>query len=61
MSRPLPLHRDHAFLTDRAGELIAVEGDHRRHAVVEQTIAALKDGGLAHLQITSGRFGANSA
>ena len=49
MSRPLPLHRDHAFLTDRAGELIAVEADHRRHAVVEQTIAALKDGGLAHL------------
>ena len=49
----------HAFLTDRAGELIAVEADHRRHAVVEQTIAALKDGGLAHLP--SGRFGANSA
>lgn len=50
----------HAFITDRAGELLAVEAEHRDHAVVEQVIADLKGaGGLAHLP--SGRFGANAA
>ena len=49
----------HAFVTDRPGELVDVEADHRRHAVVEQTIAELKSAGLAHLP--SGRFPANAA
>ncbi len=50
----------HAFITDRAGEMLTLERDHRRHAEVENTIRDLKDGvGLAHLP--SGRFGANAA
>lgn len=49
----------HAFVTDRSGELVEVEADHRRHAVVEQAIADLKSAGLAHLP--SGRFTANAA
>ena len=49
----------HAFVTDRPGELAELEADHRRHAVVECTIADLKSAGLAHLP--SGRFFANAA
>jgi hypothetical protein len=50
----------HAFVTNRAGELLELEADHRRHAVVEATIRDLKYGmGLNHLP--SGRFGANGA
>jgi hypothetical protein len=49
----------HAFVTDRPGELVQVEADHRRHAIVEQTIAELKSAGLAHLP--SGKFPANAA
>jgi hypothetical protein len=49
----------HAMVTDRAGDLLQVEADHRRHAVVEQSIAELKAAGLAHLP--SGRFMANAA
>jgi hypothetical protein len=49
----------HAFVTDRPGELVEIEADHRRHAIVEQTIAELKSAGLAHLP--SGRFMANAA
>ena len=49
----------HAFVTDRDLPLAEVEADHRRHAVVEQTIAELKSAGLAHLP--SGRFMANAA
>jgi hypothetical protein len=44
----------HAFVTDRDLPLPEVEADHRRHAVVEQTIAELKSAGLAHLP--SGKF-----
>jgi hypothetical protein len=39
----------HAFITDRDLPLAEVEADHRRHAVVEQTIAELRRAGLAHL------------
>jgi hypothetical protein len=39
----------HAFVTDRDLPLAELEVDHRRHAVVEQTIAELKSAGLAHL------------
>ena len=50
----------HAFITDREGEMLALEADHRRHAEVENTIRDLKYGvGLDHLP--SGRFGANAA
>jgi hypothetical protein len=50
----------HAVLTDRGGPLLAVEADHRRHAIVEPTICDLKHhAGLAHLP--SGRFAANAA
>jgi hypothetical protein len=49
----------HAFVTDRDLPLAEVEADHRRHAVVEQTIAELKSAGLAHLP--SGNFMANAA
>jgi hypothetical protein len=49
----------HAFVTDRDLPLPEVEADHRRHAIVEQSIAELKSAGLKHLP--SGRFMANAA
>jgi hypothetical protein len=49
----------HAMVTDRPDDLVEVEADHRRHAVVEQSIAELKSAGLAHLP--SGKFFANAA
>jgi hypothetical protein len=50
----------HGFVTDRDGDTIELEADHRRHAVVEDAIRDLKYGvGLNHLP--SGRFGANAA
>jgi hypothetical protein len=52
--------RYHAFVTDRIGTMLALDADHRRHAVCELAIRDLKAGaGLAHLP--SGRFAANSA
>ena len=50
----------HGFITDRDGELLELEADHRRHAEVENAIRDLKYGvGLNHLP--SGRFAANGA
>jgi len=50
----------HALITNRPGEMIELEADHRRHAIVEDVIRDLKYGvGLNHLP--SGRFGANAA
>ena len=50
----------HAFITNRTGDMIELEADHRRHAVVEDVIRDLKYGvGLNHLP--SGRFSANAA
>ena len=49
----------HAFVTDRDLPLAELEADHRRHAIVEQTIAELKSAGLKHLP--SGHFMANAA
>ncbi len=50
----------HAIITDRDGDTVGLEADHRRHAVVEDTIRDLKYGvGLNHLP--SGVFGANAA
>jgi hypothetical protein len=48
----------HAFVTNRDGEFLEIEADHRRHAIVEQRIAELKSAGLAHLP--SGKFMANA-
>ena len=45
----------HAFITDRAGQTLELEADHRRHAEIENAIRDLKYGvGLNHLP--SGRF-----
>ena len=50
----------HAFITDRQGDTVALEADHRRHAEIENAIRDLKYGvGLNHLP--SGRFPANGA
>ena len=50
----------HAFITDRDGETLVLEADHRRHAEIENVIRDLKYGvGLNHLP--SGKFGANAA
>jgi len=49
----------HAFVTNRPGDVLEIEADHRRHAVIEQRIAELKSAGLAHLP--SGKFMANAA
>ena len=50
----------HASITDREGDTLELEADHRRHAEIENTIRDLKYGvGLNHLP--SGRFAANGA
>ena len=50
----------HAFITDRDGDTLELEADHRRHAEIESAIRDLKYGvGLNHLP--SGRFAANGA
>ena len=48
------------FITDRDGNVLELEADHRRHAEIENAIRDLKHGvGLNHLP--SGRFAANAA
>jgi Transposase DDE domain group 1 len=54
-----PVWRHHAVFTDSPQPMLTAEADHRRHAIIEQVIADLKNGPLAHLP--SGRFMANSA
>ena len=50
----------HGFITDRDGEMLELEADHRRHAEIENAIRDLKHGvGLNHPP--SGRFAANGA
>ena len=53
----------HGFITDRDGETLELEADHRRHAEVENAIRDLRYGrygvGLNHMP--SGRFAANGA
>ena len=62
---PIPYWMDGAAdvaetITDRDGELLELEADHRRHAEIENAIRDLKYGvGLNHLP--SGRFAANGA
>jgi len=52
-------YRYHAVFTDSPQPMLAAEAAHRDHAIIEQTIADLKDSALAHLP--SGRFAANAA
>ncbi|MGA7834341.1 MAG: IS1380 family transposase [Acidimicrobiales bacterium] len=53
-------YRYHAFITDRDGDAVTLDADHRRHAVVELAIRDLKEGsGLEHCP--SGEFNANAA
>jgi DDE family transposase len=54
-----PVYRHHAVFTDSPFELVQSEGQHRDHAIVEQVIADLNAGPLAHLP--SGTFNANGA
>jgi len=54
-----PLWRHHAIFTNSPLPMLTAEADHRRHAIIEQVIADLKNGPLAHLP--SGSFAANSA
>ena len=50
----------HAFITNRDGDTLDLEADHRRHAEIENAIRDLKYGvGLNHLP--SGRFPASAA
>lgn len=50
----------HPMITDRTGDLVEVEADHRRHAEVELTIRDLKhDMGINHFPTKS--FGGNAA
>jgi hypothetical protein len=52
-------HRYHAVFTDSPLSMLQAETCHRGHAIVEQVIADLKNGPLAHMP--SGRFAANAA
>lgn len=56
----LTLYDFHAFITDRDGQTLALEADHRRHAEVENAIRDLKYG-VALNHLPSGKFGANGA
>lgn len=51
--------RHHAFVTNSTLSTIEADQRHRDHAIVEQVIAELKDGPLAHLP--SGNYAANAA
>ncbi len=52
-------YRYHAVFTNSPLPMLAAERAHRAHAIIEQVIADLKNGPLAHLP--SGHFWANSA
>lgn len=52
-------YRYHAVFTDSPLSMLEAEANHRGHAIVEQVIADLKAGPLAHLP--SGKFNANAA
>jgi hypothetical protein len=53
------VYRYHAVFTDSPLPMLEAEKAHRGHAIIEQVIADLKNGPLAHLP--SGHFWANSA
>src|SRR4051794_25384208 len=52
-------YRHHAVFTYSPLPMLAAEATHRDHTIVEQVIADVKNGPLAHLP--SGKFAANSA
>ena len=52
-------YRHHAFVTNSTLGIVEADQRHRDHAIVEQVIAELKDGPLAHLP--SGQYAANAA
>lgn len=52
-------YRHHAFITNSTFSTVEADEHHRDHAIVEQVIAELKDGPLAHLP--SGSYAANAA
>jgi hypothetical protein len=54
-----PAYRYHAVLTDSPFDRLQAEAQHRDHAIIEQVLADLNDGPLAHLP--SGKFAANAA
>ncbi len=54
------LYDHHAFITDREGETLELEADHRRHAEIENAIRDLKYG-VALNHLPSGKFAANGA
>jgi hypothetical protein len=54
-----PAWRHHAVFTDSPLPMLEAEAAHRRHAIIEQVIADLKAGPIAHLPSAS--FAANSA
>ena len=54
------LYDFHAFITDRDGETLTLEADHRRHAEIENAIRDLKYG-MALNHLPSGKFAANGA
>lgn len=53
------VYRYHAVFTDSPESMLDAEATHRDHAIIEQVIAELKNGSLAHLP--SGIFTANAA
>jgi Transposase DDE domain group 1 len=56
----LTLYDYHAFITDRDGEMLTLEADHRRHAEIENAIRDLKYG-MGLNRLPSGKFAANAA
>jgi hypothetical protein len=52
-------YRHHGFITNSTLSTVEADQRHRDHAIVEQVIAELKDGPLAHLP--SGKYAANAA
>ena len=52
-------YRHHAFITNSTLSMVEADERHRDHAIIEQVIAELKDGPLAHLP--SGKYTANAA
>jgi hypothetical protein len=52
-------YRHHAFITNSPLSTVEADARHRDHAVIEQVIAELKDGPIAHLP--SGSYAANAA
>ena len=52
-------YRHHGVFTDSPLTMLQAEKTHRAHAIVEQVIADLRSGALAHLP--SGQFASNSA